>query len=59
MLRHLRVTSLNLLPLSICSIAAIEVVGFDYGMSPREVADKLVAGEEVLWEAEATFTIDE
>ena len=40
-------------------IAEIQVVGFDYGMSPRELADNLVAGQEVLWETEATFTIDE
>jgi hypothetical protein len=29
---------------------AIKVVGFDYFMSPREVADRVVAGHLVLWE---------
>lgn len=31
-------------------IAEIQHVGFDYGMSTREVADRVVAGHEVLWE---------
>ncbi len=30
-------------------IAAVQEVGFDYGMSPREVGDAVVAGHEVLW----------
>lgn len=32
-------------------VDAIKDVGFDYGMSPREVADKIVAGHLVLWES--------
>ena len=33
-------------------VDAIQHVGFDYGMSPREVADAIVAGHRVLWERE-------
>ena len=33
-------------------VHAIQGVGFDYGMSPREVADAVVAGHQVLWERE-------
>lgn len=31
-------------------VHAIMGVGFDYGMTPREVADAVVAGHEVLWD---------
>ena len=31
-------------------IDAIKDVGFDYGMTPREIADAVVAGHQVLWE---------
>jgi hypothetical protein len=31
-------------------VYAIKDVGFDYGMTPREVADKIVAGRQVLWD---------
>lgn len=33
-------------------VEAIQGVGFDYGMSPRDVADGIVAGHLVLWERE-------
>ncbi|MBZ0110834.1 MAG: hypothetical protein K8J08_00090, partial [Thermoanaerobaculia bacterium] len=33
-------------------IDAIKGVGFDYFMSPREVAERVVAGHQVLWEKE-------
>lgn len=33
----------------------IQSVGFDYGMSPREVADAVVAGHQVIAERTATF----
>ena len=36
-------------------IHAIKGVGFDYGMSPRDIADGVVAGHEVLWEKSVTF----
>ena len=30
-------------------IAEIEFMGFEYGMSAREIADNVVAGSQVLW----------
>ena len=36
-------------------IHAIKGVGFDYGMSPRDIADGVVAGHEVLWEKTVSF----
>ena len=38
-------------------VVAIQDVGFDYGMSARAVADALVAGHDILWEREFTFSI--
>jgi hypothetical protein len=38
-------------------IAAIMGVGFDYGMSPREVADRVVDGGEVIWTRTATVEL--
>lgn len=35
-------------------IAAIQDVGFDYGMSPKEVAERVVEGAETLYEKEVT-----
>ena len=40
-------------------VTAIQGVGFDYGMSARAVADAVVAGHEVLWERDITFSIDD
>ena len=37
-------------------ITTIQVVGFDYGLSPRQVADRVVAGREVI--VERNFTIN-
>lgn len=39
-------------------VNAIKDVGFDYGMSPRAIADGVVAGHEVLWEKTATFKVE-
>ena len=36
-------------------IGAIMEVGFDYGMSARDVADGVLAGHQVLWEREAVL----
>lgn len=33
-------------------IEAIHSLGFDYGMNPRQVGDRVVAGRPLLWEAE-------
>ena len=35
----------------------IQDVGFDYGMSPRQVADAVVAGHQVLWEREVDIAL--
>jgi hypothetical protein len=35
-------------------IAAIQGVGFDYGMSPKKIAESVVEGHQVLWEDEKT-----
>jgi hypothetical protein len=40
-------------------VNAIQWVGFDYGMSPREVGDALVTGREVLWEKNVTIEMME
>ncbi len=37
-------------------IYAIKGVGFDYGMTPREVADNVVAGRQVLWDQRFPLT---
>ena len=39
-------------------VDAIKGVGFDYGMSTREVADAIVAGHQVLWEEQVTFEVN-
>ena len=38
-------------------ISAIQWVGFDFGMSPREVGDAVVAGKEILWEKDVVLTV--
>ena len=38
-------------------ITVIQVVGFDYNMSPRAVADAVVAGREVIAERTVTFDV--
>ena len=32
-------------------------VGFDYGLTPREAGDALIAGAQVLWERELIFDV--
>ena len=32
-------------------------VGFDYGLTPRQAGDALIAGAQVLWEKELVFDI--
>jgi hypothetical protein len=39
-------------------VDAIKEVGFDFGMTPREVAEGVVAGHEVLWEKTTTVKVD-
>ncbi len=38
-------------------INTIQVVGFDYGISPRAAADAVVAGREVLWQRQVVFDV--
>lgn len=40
-------------------IGAIMSVGFDYGMSPRDVAEGVIDGHQVLWEREAVLMGDD
>lgn len=39
-------------------INKIKEVGFDYGLSARDIADALVKGHEVIWEREIKFDVD-
>lgn len=43
----------NMAPVNL--IGAIQSVGFDYGLTPRQVGDTLRAGIEILWEKKVTF----
>ena len=38
-------------------IAAVQRVGFDYGMSAKDVADAVVEGADILWEKMVTFDV--
>ncbi|MGI9387481.1 MAG: hypothetical protein ACR2OX_08620, partial [Methyloligellaceae bacterium] len=38
-------------------LAAIQDVGFDYGMTPRQIGDALIAGTQVLWEKKQVFKV--
>jgi len=38
-------------------ITAVQKVGFDYGMSAKEVADAVVEGADILWEKMVTFDV--
>jgi hypothetical protein len=38
-------------------IGAIQSVGFDYGLSPGEIVQRVAAGADVLWEKNVTFGI--
>jgi len=49
------VVRLNTQMIPVNLIAAVEEVGFDYGMSARELAEAVVEGSEVLWEKEVVF----
>ena len=39
-------------------LIAMQSVGFDYNMTPRELGDALIAGAQTLWEKELTFDIE-
>jgi len=38
-------------------IAAIQGVGFDYGMSPKQIAERVVEGADTLWERQTTVEL--
>ncbi len=38
-------------------ITAVQRVGFDYGMSAKDVADAVVEGSDILWEKMVTFNV--
>ncbi len=38
-------------------LAAIQDVGFDFGMTPRQIGDRLIAGTQVLWEKKLVFRV--
>ncbi len=46
---------LGMVPVNL--IDDIKEVGFDYGMSPREVAERVLAGHVTLWERAVTFVV--
>ena len=53
---HIRVRFVSqMVPVNL--IAAIQGVGFDYGMSPREIADAVVKGAVVVWEKKAKVAV--
>lgn len=39
-------------------IEAVQRVGFDYGLTPRQAGEALVAGHEILWERSLTIDVD-
>ena len=46
---------LGMVPVNL--IDDIKEVGFDYGMSPRDVAERVLAGHVTLWERAVTFAV--
>lgn len=44
-------------PAPVNLLVAMQGVGFDYGLTPRQAGDALVAGAQVLWEKSLTFDI--
>ena len=42
-------------PIPINLVIGMQDVGFDYGLTPRQVGDAIVAGAQVLWERELLF----
>ena len=46
----------GMLPVNL--VNAVSGVGFDYGLSPRKIADRVVAGHKVLWERDVDLEIE-
>ena len=46
-------------PVPINLLVAMQSVGFDYGLTPRQAGDAVIAGAQVLWEKEIVFEVDQ
>lgn len=46
-------------PAPINLLIAIQDVGFDYGLTPRQAGAALIGGADLLWEYDLTFNVDE
>jgi len=46
-------------PAPVNLLVAMQSVGFDYGLTPRQAGDALIAGAQVLWEKTVTFDVKE
>ena len=46
-------------PAPINLLISMQSVGFDYGLTPRQAGDALIAGADLLWEYELIFNVDE
>ncbi|MDP6873942.1 MAG: multiheme c-type cytochrome [Alphaproteobacteria bacterium] len=44
-------------PAPVNLLVAMQSVGFDYGITPRQAGDALVAGAQVLWQREVVFDV--
>ena len=45
-------------PAPVNLLVAIQSVGFDYGLTPRQAGDALIAGAQILWQRELTFDVE-
>ena len=45
-------------PAPINLLVAMQSVGFDYGLTPRQAGDALIAGAQLLWQRELVFNIE-
>lgn len=45
-------------PAPVNLLVAIQSVGFDYGLTPRQAGDALIAGAQLLWQRELTFDVE-
>jgi len=45
-------------PAPVNLLVAMQSVGFDYGLTPRQVGDALIGGAQVLWEKEMVFEVN-
>ena len=44
-------------PAPINLLIAMQSVGFDYGLTPRQAGDALIAGAQILWQREVVFDV--